>query len=69
MWTAKTTTQNWITLEGCKLALQSDFNYNNGDYSSPPKKGLKAFSRNYTSTLFDKDGLIIVINKSPFSTC
>ena len=54
--TAKTTTQNWITLEGCKLALQSDFNYNNGDYSSPPKKGLKAFSRNYTSTLFDKEG-------------
>ena len=41
--TAKTTTQNWITLEGCKLALQSDVNYNNGDYSSPPKKGLKAF--------------------------
>ena len=54
--TAKTTTQNWITLEGCKLALQSDVNYNNGDYSSPPKKGLKAFSRNYTSTLFDKEG-------------
>ncbi len=54
--TAKTTTQNWITLEGCKLALQSDANYNNGDYSSPPKKGLKAFSRNYTSTLFDKEG-------------
>tara|TARA_Y100000991_G_scaffold128108_1_gene96590 strand:- start:102 stop:1256 length:1155 start_codon:yes stop_codon:yes gene_type:complete len=54
--TAKTTTQNWITLEGCKLALQSDVNYNNGDYISPPKKGLKAFSRNYTSTLFDKEG-------------
>ena len=54
--TAKTTTQNWITLEGCKLALQSDVNYNNGNYSSPPKKGLKAFSRNYTSTLFDKEG-------------
>ena len=54
--TAKTTTQNWITLEGCKLALQSDVNYDNGNYSSPPKKGLKAFSRNYTSTLFDKEG-------------
>ena len=54
--TAKTTTQNWITLEGCKLALQSDVNYNNGNYISPPKKGLKAFSRNYTSTLFDKEG-------------
>ena len=54
--TAKTTTQNWITLEGCKLALQSDASYNNGDYKSPPKKGLKAFSRNYTSTLFDKEG-------------
>ena len=54
--TAKTTTQNWITLEGCKLALQSDANYNNGNYISPPKKGLKAFSRNYTSTLFDKEG-------------
>ena len=54
--TAKTTTQNWITLEGCKLALQSDVNYNNGDYISPFQKGLKAFSRNYTSTLFDKEG-------------
>ena len=54
--TAKTTTQNWITLEGCKLALQADVNYNNGDYTSPPKKGLEAFSRNYTSTLFDKEG-------------
>ena len=54
--TAKTTTQNWITLEGCKLALQSDVNYYNGDYISPPEKGLKAFSRNYTSTLFDKQG-------------
>ena len=53
--TAKTTTQNWISLEGCKLALQADVNYNNGDYTSPPKKGLEAFSRNYTSTLFDKD--------------
>ena len=54
--TAKTTIQNWITLEGCKLALQSDANFNNGDYILPPKKGLKAFSRNYTSTLFDKEG-------------
>ena len=54
--TAKTTTQNWITLEGCKLALKSDANYNNGDYLAPPEKGLKAFSRNYTSTLFDKEG-------------
>ena len=54
--TAKTTIQNWITLEGCKLALQSDVNYNYGDYISPPVKGLQAFSRNYTSTLFDKEG-------------
>ena len=51
-----TTTQNWITLEGWQLALQSDTNYNNGNYILPPKKGLKAFSRNYTSTLFDKEG-------------
>ena len=54
--TAKTTTQNWITLEGCKLAMKSAVDYNNGDYISPPEKGLKAFSRNYTSTLFDKEG-------------
>ena len=38
-----TTTQNWITLTGFKLALQSDTNYNDGNYISPPKKGLKAF--------------------------
>tara|TARA_B100000989_G_scaffold259731_1_gene210043 strand:+ start:257 stop:769 length:513 start_codon:yes stop_codon:yes gene_type:complete len=36
--------------------LQSDVNYNNGNYISPLKKGLKAFSKNYTSTLFDKEG-------------
>jgi Homoserine acetyltransferase len=54
--TAKTTTQNWITLEGCKLALQADAAYNGGDYVSPPATGLKAFALNYTSTLFDKEG-------------
>ena len=54
--TAKTTTQNWITLEGCKLALQADAAYNGGDYTSPPTIGLKAFSVNYTSSLFDKEG-------------
>ena len=36
--------------------MQSDVNYYNGDYISPPEKDLKAFSRNYTSTLFDKQG-------------
>ena len=51
-----TTTQNWVILKGCKLALQSDTNYNNGNYISPPKKDLKAFSRNYTLTLFDNEG-------------
>ena len=54
--TAKTTTQNWITLEGCKLALQADAAYNGGDYTSRPTIGLKAFSVNYTSSLFDKEG-------------
>ena len=36
--------------------MQSDANYNNGNYISPLKKDLKAFSKNYTSTLFDKEG-------------
>ena len=54
--TAKTTTQNWLTLEGCKLSLQADAAYNGGDYTSPPVIGLRAFSANYTATLFDKEG-------------
>lgn len=54
--TAKTTLQNWIALEGCKLALMADASFNSGAYTSPPVAGLKAFSRNYTSSLFSKQG-------------
>jgi homoserine O-acetyltransferase len=54
--TAKTTFQNWIALEGCKLALTSDAAFDNGNYTSPPSIGLKAFSMNYTSRLFDQKG-------------
>ncbi len=53
---AKTTFQNWIALEGCKLALTADSAFENGDYTSPPSIGLKAFTMNYTSRLFDQKG-------------
>jgi len=54
--TAKTTFQNWIALEGCKLALTADAAFDDGNYTSPPSIGLKAFSMNYTSRLFDQKG-------------
>ncbi len=47
--TAKTTPHNWLFLEGVKLALQADADWAGGDYTSPPTKGLRAFSTVYAS--------------------
>ena len=48
-------------LEGVKAALQADCAFNDGDYSSPPVKGLKAFGRVYAgwaySQTFYREGL------------
>ena len=42
---AKTSEHNFVFLEGVKAALCADPDWNNGDYTSPPVRGLKAFGR------------------------
>ena len=44
---AKTSTHNWLFLEGLRRALTADANFNNGDYEIPPELGLRAFSTVY----------------------
>ena len=51
---AKTSTHNFVFLEGVKAALCADQHWNNGDYSSPPIKGLKAFARVYVGWAFSQ---------------
>ena len=51
---AKTSTHNLVFLEGVKAALCADQHWNNGDYSSPPIKGLKAFARVYVGWAFSQ---------------
>ena len=51
---AKTSTHNLVFLEGVKAALCADQHWNDGDYSSPPIKGLKAFARVYAGWAFSQ---------------
>ena len=51
---AKTSPHNFVFLEGVKAALCADNNWNNGNYSSQPIKGLKAFARVYASWAFSQ---------------
>ncbi|MFZ9038820.1 MAG: hypothetical protein ACO3DT_12250 [Gammaproteobacteria bacterium] len=41
-------------LEGVKAALQADSIYDNGNYSSPPERGLKAFGRVYAGWAYSQ---------------
>ena len=58
---ARCSPHNHAFLDGPKAALQADAAWNNGDYSSPPVKGLRAFGRVYVawaySQAFFRDGL------------
>ena len=58
---ARTSTHNWLFLEGVKLALQSDAAWAGGDYQDPPTSGLRAFSTVYAgwaaSQTFYRQGL------------
>lgn len=58
---AKTSPHNIVFLEGVKAALQADAVWNDGDYTSPPVTGLKAFGRVYCgwaySQTFFREGL------------
>ena len=40
---------NYAFLDGPKAALQADAAWNEGDYSTPPEKGLRAFGRVYVA--------------------
>jgi len=58
---AKTSPHNIVFLEGVKAALQADQTWNNGNYTEPPIRGLKAFGRVYAgwaySQTFFREGL------------
>ncbi len=58
---AKTSTHNKVFLEGVKAALQADCEFKQGDYTKPPRIGLKAFARVYAgwaySQTFYRQGL------------
>ena len=51
---AKTSEHNIVFLEGVKAALQADVVYADGNYTSPPLKGLKAFGRVYAGWAFSQ---------------
>lgn len=51
---AKTSEHNIVFLEGVKAALQADAVYDNGNYPTPPIKGLKAFGRVYAGWAFSQ---------------
>ena len=51
---ARTSPHNAVFLEGVKAALQADCNFNNGDFTSPPQAGLKAFARVYAGWAFSQ---------------
>ena len=51
---AKTSEHNIVFLEGVKAALQADCIFDNGNYQTPPVKGLKAFGRIYAGWAFSQ---------------
>jgi homoserine O-acetyltransferase len=51
---AKTSSHNFIFLEGVKAALCTDSKWNNGNYTSQPINGLKAFGRVYAGWAFSQ---------------
>ena len=51
---AKTSPHNFVFLEGVKAALCADQNWKEGNYASPPIKGLKAFARIYAGWAFSQ---------------
>jgi len=51
---AKTSKHNFVFLEGIKAALCADHDWNNGNYTSQPIMGLKAFGRVYAGWAFSQ---------------
>ncbi|PNS20540.1 hypothetical protein CAC42_5990 [Sphaceloma murrayae] len=46
---ARTSWHNWSFLEGPRAALVNSLDFREGEYSSPPERGLKAFGRVYST--------------------
>jgi homoserine O-acetyltransferase len=53
--TAKTYPHGFVRLEGQIAALTTDAAFQNGDYTSPPKRGLEAFGLVWTAWLFSQE--------------
>ena len=53
--TAKTYPHGVVRLEGQIAALTADATFENGDYTSPPKKGLEAFAVVWTAWLYSQE--------------
>ena len=53
--TAKTYPHGYVRLEGQIAALTADAAFQNGDYTSPPRKGLEAFGVVWTAWLFSQE--------------
>ncbi|QNI30982.1 alpha/beta fold hydrolase [Alloacidobacterium dinghuense] len=53
--TAKTYPHGVVRLEGQIAALTADAAFKDGDYTSPPKKGLEAFATVWTAWLFSQE--------------
>ncbi|MEO7083470.1 MAG: alpha/beta fold hydrolase [Gemmatimonadaceae bacterium] len=53
--TAKTYGHGAMRLEGQIAALTADQTFNNGDYTSPPKKGLEAFGMVWAGWLYSQE--------------
>ena len=51
---AKTSPHNFVFLEGVKAALCADADWQDGNYDSPPVRGLKAFGRVYAGWAFSQ---------------
>ena len=52
--TAKTTPHNAVFLEGVRAALTADCAWMDGDYHTPPVRGLRAFARVYAGWAFSQ---------------
>ena len=53
--TAKTYGHGIVRLEGQIAALTADPTFNNGDYTSPPKKGIEAFGMVWSAWLYSQE--------------
>ncbi|QIE45239.1 alpha/beta fold hydrolase [Pseudohalocynthiibacter aestuariivivens] len=51
---ARTSPHNFVFLEGVKAALCADQDWKDGDYDSPPVRGLRAFGRVYAGWAFSQ---------------